>query len=80
MYQQIAEAYALDPATVEFLERSNPWALGQIAERLLEAHERGMWAAADPRTIDGLRQALGRNEAALELRSESLTPLLQVRS
>ena len=28
------------------MRRSNPWALRAIAERLLEAAERGLWAAA----------------------------------
>jgi cobaltochelatase CobN len=31
----------------KFFERSNPWALRAIAERLLEAVERGMWDASD---------------------------------
>jgi cobaltochelatase CobN len=31
----------------EFFERSNPWALRSIAERLLEADRRDMWDASD---------------------------------
>ena len=52
MYEQTAAAYALSPAMQEFFARSNPWALHAIAERLLEAAQRGgMWkAAAQPET------------------------------
>ena len=41
----------------KFFEQSNPWALTSIAEKLLEAVERGMWAAA-PATLETLRRAL----------------------
>ena len=37
-------AYVGDPEVRKFFERSNPWALRAIAERLLEAAERGLWA------------------------------------
>jgi cobaltochelatase CobN len=30
----------------KFFEHSNPWALTSIAERLLEAADRGMWDAS----------------------------------
>ena len=36
---------------------SNPWALRSIAERLLEADERGMWDAS-PEALDALRAAV----------------------
>ena len=45
MYAQVAEKYALDPAMQEFLRRSNPWALRDIASRLQEAIGRKMWDA-----------------------------------
>ena len=47
MYERLAESYALDPTMRAFLERSNPWALQAIGERLIEAAERGLWAAPD---------------------------------
>lgn len=40
MYEQVAQDYALDAATQDFFERSNPWALRAISERLLEAAQR----------------------------------------
>jgi cobaltochelatase CobN len=42
----VTDAYVSDPETRKFFERSNPWALRSIAERLLEAHERGLWDAS----------------------------------
>ncbi len=46
-----------DAEVRKFFETSNPWALRSIAERLLEAHERGLWQASD-RALDTLRSAL----------------------
>jgi cobaltochelatase CobN len=47
MYEKVTEAYVGDPGMRKFFEESNPWALGSIAERLLEADERGLWNASD---------------------------------
>jgi cobaltochelatase CobN len=47
MYEKVTEAYVADPAVRKFLESSNPWALRAMAERLLEAHERGLWDASE---------------------------------
>jgi cobaltochelatase CobN len=46
MYERVTEAYVGDPAVRKFFEQSNPWALRAIGERLLEADERGLWAAS----------------------------------
>lgn len=45
MYEQVAEHYAFDTASQDFLRRSNPWALRDIVSRLQEAIQRQMWAA-----------------------------------
>ncbi|HLI38971.1 MAG TPA: cobaltochelatase subunit CobN [Streptosporangiaceae bacterium] len=66
MYSQLAAAYVLDPENREFLEKSNPWALRGIAERLLEAAQRGMWAKPDAATLDRLRQVYLETEGDLE--------------
>jgi cobaltochelatase CobN len=47
MYEGIAEAYLLDPAVKTFLSAKNPWALRDMAERLLEAHQRAMWQTTE---------------------------------
>jgi cobalamin biosynthesis Mg chelatase CobN len=38
-------------------QKSNPWALRGVAERLLEAADRGLWVQPDPQTLDRLRSA-----------------------
>ena len=42
MYERVTEAYVADAGTRKFFAESNPWALRSIAERLLEANQRGM--------------------------------------
>ncbi|MHA7651619.1 cobaltochelatase subunit CobN [Mycobacterium sp. ML4] len=66
MYEQLTERYVLDPENRKFMNESNPWALHGMAERLLEAAGRGMWAEPQPDTLDGLRQVLLETEGDLE--------------
>ena len=66
MYEQLTEKYVLDDDNRTFMEQSNPWALHGIAERLLEAAGRGMWAEPDAATMAGLRQVLLETEGDLE--------------
>jgi len=47
MYESLANKYALDKEMQEWMKKVNPHALQNIAERLLEAVERGMWQATD---------------------------------
>ena len=70
MYQEVTERYALDPAMQQFFEQSNPWALRSIAERLMEAADRGMWEDAPEETLNELRRVYLRTEALLEERQE----------
>ena len=70
MYEQVAQTYALSRELQEFLERSNPWALHAISERLLEAAQRGLWAEPRPETLAALRDTLRASEAMLEQRVE----------
>jgi cobaltochelatase CobN len=66
MYEQLAASYVLDPDTREFLETSNPWALRGITERLLEAADRGLWAAPEAPTLEALRATYLQVEGQLE--------------
>jgi len=66
MYEQLSASYVLDPDTRTFLQASNPWALRGITERLLEAADRGLWAAPDAATLDALRDAYLDVEGRLE--------------
>ncbi|MDT4891177.1 MAG: cobaltochelatase CobN [Pseudonocardiales bacterium] len=66
MYEKLTESYVLDPGTRKFLQESNPWALHGIAERLLEAADRRLWAEPDPATLAALRAAYLETEGDLE--------------
>ncbi|MGW2563531.1 cobaltochelatase subunit CobN [Streptomyces sp. NPDC001514] len=66
MYDKLTQTYVLDPENREFLQQANPWALHGIAERLLEAESRGMWAKPDPAVIEALRQVFLETEGDLE--------------
>jgi cobaltochelatase CobN len=57
MYEKVTSAYVADPGVRKFFQESNPWALRSIAEKLLEAVERGMWNASDE-AVDVLRHAV----------------------
>ncbi len=66
MYEKLAATYAFDAENQEFMRRSNPWALRGIAERLLEAADRGLWAEPDQRTLARLREIYLELEGDLE--------------
>lgn len=90
MYAQVAEKYLVDPVVRDFLDKSNPWALKAIAERLLEAESRGLWADPDPALVETIRGILLDAETDLEARGEphaetrppggGLGPLVRVRN
>ncbi|HSA40115.1 MAG TPA: cobaltochelatase subunit CobN, partial [Mycobacterium sp.] len=63
---QLSQSYVLDDENRKFMAEANPWALHGMAERLLEAVERGMWAEPSRDTLDGLRRVLLETEGELE--------------
>ncbi len=67
-YGAISEAWLEDPAVRAFLGRSNPWALRDMAERLLEAHHRGLWQGAEAERLERLRQLVLESEELVENR------------
>jgi len=69
MYEQLAKSYVFDADVREFMEKSNPWALRGITERLLEAADRGMWAKPEQETLDQLRDVYLTSEGDLEDRT-----------
>ncbi len=66
MYQGVAEAYLLDPTVQEFVQQKNPWALRDMAERLLEAQQRGLWDNASSEILEELKAIARQAEAAIE--------------
>jgi len=66
MYEKLSDTYVRDEPMREFFNRSNPWALHGITERLLEAAERKLWDAPPPETLAMLRQVYLETEGDLE--------------
>ncbi|NEU76984.1 cobaltochelatase subunit CobN [Hassallia byssoidea VB512170] len=66
MYQGIVDAYLGDRTVCEFIQEKNPWALRDIAERMLEAHKRGLWQDVNIQTMENLRNLVHQAEAAIE--------------
>jgi cobaltochelatase CobN len=66
MYQGIAQAYLFDPQVQGFVQQKNPWALRDMAERLLEANQRGLWQNVDCQTLEQLRSIVHQAEGAIE--------------
>jgi cobaltochelatase CobN len=70
MYEGVTRAYLADPEVRRFLEAKNPWALKGMAERLLEAIQRGMWEEPSPEMTQLLEQLILDTDELLEGRSE----------
>jgi cobaltochelatase CobN len=66
MYEQVAQKYLLDDDVAAFVAQSNPWAGRAIAEKLLEAADRGLWAAPEAATLDAVRERFLALEGELE--------------
>ena len=68
MYETLTDEYVRDADNREFFDQSNPWALHDISERLLEAADRGMWENPDEDRLDLLRETFLETEGDLEER------------
>ncbi|NJR71025.1 MAG: cobaltochelatase subunit CobN, partial [Synechococcales cyanobacterium CRU_2_2] len=68
MYAGVAAAYVLDPKAQAFVQTHNPWALRDMAERLLEANQRGMWKG-ESEVLAELRAIALQAEEKIETRS-----------
>ncbi|MGB7272390.1 MAG: cobaltochelatase subunit CobN, partial [Geitlerinemataceae cyanobacterium] len=66
IYQGVTEAYLFDSQVQEFIHQKNPWALRDMAERLLEANQRGLWRSATVETLEELRSIALHAEGAIE--------------
>ena len=66
MYEDVARKYLLDEDVGSFMTRSNPWAARAIAEKLIEAAERGLWEEPDGETMDAIRARYLELEGELE--------------
>jgi cobaltochelatase CobN len=66
MYEQVAERYLLNDDVASFMSQSNPWAARSIAERLLEAADRGLWSEPSEATLQSVRDRFLALEGELE--------------
>ena len=66
MYESLTREYVQDPQVAEFMRRSNPWARKGIAERLVEAAQRGLWAEPSAEALQALQDAILETEGDLE--------------
>ncbi|MFG1908267.1 cobaltochelatase subunit CobN [Kribbella sp. NPDC048928] len=66
MYESLTKEYVADPEMAEFFRTSNPWARHGIAERLLEAAQRGLWAEPSDAALETLRNAVLETEGDIE--------------
>ena len=55
IFDDITRTFIMDEENRRFFEEHNPWALEEIARRLLEARQRGLWNA-DPEVLEGLKE------------------------
>lgn len=65
IFDEITRTFVLNEENRKFFEEHNPWALEEIARRLLEAAERGLWQA-DPEVLEGLKETYLEIEGWLE--------------
>jgi cobaltochelatase CobN len=65
-YGAITEQWLGSEAVLTFLRTHNPWALRDMAERLLEAHHRGLWDGAQKNQLTQLRELVLEAEALVE--------------
>lgn len=54
IFDDITKTFVLDEEMRQFFEENNPYALEEIARRLLEAESRGLWNA-DPEVLEDLK-------------------------
>lgn len=65
-YAAICDTWLGDEEMLAFLRQANPWALRDMAERLLEAHNRQLWEGAGPEQLERLRQLVLSSESLVE--------------
>jgi cobaltochelatase CobN len=66
IYEGVTKAYLFDEKVQNFIQSKNPWALRDMAERLLEANQRGLWRSPTPETLDQLRAIAHQAEGVIE--------------
>lgn len=65
-YGALCDRWLRSERILAFLRQANPWALRDMAERLLEAHHRGLWDGASAEQLEHLRTLVLASEARIE--------------
>jgi cobaltochelatase CobN len=66
-YGALTDRWLGDETVVAALRRSNPWALRDMAERLMEAHHRGLWQEASGAQLEQLGTLVLQSEGLIEM-------------
>ncbi len=74
-YGALCEQWLSDPDVLAFLRRSNPWALRDMAERMLEAHHRGLWEGSSSEQRAHLGSLVLSSEAMTESHGEGASTI-----
>jgi len=65
-YGAICDCWLRSSGILAFLREANPWALRDMAERLLEAHHRGLWEGSTQEQLCLLQDLVLTSEAMIE--------------
>ena len=65
-YGALCDRWLTDADTRQFLSDRNPWVLRDMAERLLEASNRGLWQQPRNQQLNQLRELVMESEARIE--------------
>ena len=65
-YSEVCKQWLQSDSVLEHLRQHNPWALRDMAERLLEANNRGLWESPEPNQLDLLRELVLSSEQQIE--------------
>ncbi|WP_269607751.1 cobaltochelatase subunit CobN [Prochlorococcus marinus] len=66
-YKGIYKHWLINEKVSEFLSKENPWVLRDMAERLLESHNRKLWKSASDEDLDNLKRIINQSEKIIEL-------------
>ena len=72
-FDAVYDAYLGDAQVLEFLEQNNPAAAREMAERMIEAQERGLWRAKSNSAQARLRELAGRGDEQEHEKEQEVT-------
>ena len=65
-YESILDEWLRNDIVLDFISNHNPWALRDIAERLLEASNRNMWKFSKEKDIQFLKEIIYTTDSLIE--------------